>query len=259
MAKPNFDAVDQQRQDTLVITAILMTAVAAISVILRCLSRFVLLFNPGLDDYMIILTIGYDMCIVFAKTAHVGFPMALLTPDDMRTILKAILAIQALYYTIVTCIKTSILFTYLRLAVSDAFRRLCIGTIALHTVFFVISIVVTLLQCRPLSKIWDQQGSRINTMAFFSLHTRSRPNPFRDAPSRSNLWSVIEITIAVSRAQRQRSRLAAASGSGGGGGGGGVSVTGAPGGLERQAELRGAGPGHAFDDPGLASQVESVG
>ncbi len=43
-----------------------------------------------------------------------GYPLSMLTPDNMIAILKATLAIQVTYYAIIFCIKTSILFTYLR-------------------------------------------------------------------------------------------------------------------------------------------------
>ncbi len=64
------------------------------------------------------LTIGYLIDIFVARNNHVGFPMTLLTPDNMASILKATLAIQVTYYATILCIKTSILFTYLRFGTS---------------------------------------------------------------------------------------------------------------------------------------------
>ncbi|KAK5657831.1 hypothetical protein OQA88_2904 [Cercophora sp. LCS_1] len=102
---------------------------------------------------------------------HIGFPILYLTPDNMVAFIKTTLAIQVMYYANICCIKTSILVTYLRFAVSRTFRTLCYATIALHVVFFVICFVVTLAQCRPISKMWDFTnaiaGSCINTTAFF--------------------------------------------------------------------------------------------
>ena len=72
-------------------------------------------------------------------------------------------------------IKFSILFTYLRFAVTQTLRRACIGMIALHAAFLIVSLSVTLAQCRPLHKMWDLmgtvQGSCINTTAFFYCKT----------------------------------------------------------------------------------------
>lgn len=102
---------------------------------------------------------------------RIGFPITTLTPDNMVAFIKTTLAIQVLYYTNVFCIKTSILLTYLRFAVTRTFRMLCVSTIILHAIFFFICFVVTLSQCRPLHKMWDftgsVAGSCIDTTAFF--------------------------------------------------------------------------------------------
>lgn len=72
-------------------------------------------------------------------------------------------------------IKFSILFMYLRFAVTQTLRRACIGMIAFHAAFLIVSLSVTLAQCRPLHKMWDLmgivQGSCINTTTFFYCKT----------------------------------------------------------------------------------------
>jgi hypothetical protein len=56
-------------------------------------------------------------------------------------------------------------------AVSRTFRIVCWVTIAVHSVFFAVCLIVTLAQCRPLAKMWDLvgavEGSCINSTAFF--------------------------------------------------------------------------------------------
>ncbi|KAK3325943.1 hypothetical protein B0H66DRAFT_143991 [Apodospora peruviana] len=254
------DWVDQHRQNELIATAVVMTTLAAIVVTLRLISRFILIRNPGPDDYFIavamLFTIGYLIDIFILRNNHVGFPMTMLTPQNMINFIKATLAIQVMYYIIICCIKVSILFTYLRFAVSKTFRMLCIGTIVLHCIFFFICFVTTLAQCKPLHKMWDMTGTVpgtcINTTAFFyftsafnivtdiwilllpikTLREINRPNrekialflifgvgtfaavasivrlhtiytytlatdPFREGIL-VNLWSMIEVTIAIS-------------------------------------------------------------
>ncbi|KAK0643079.1 hypothetical protein B0T16DRAFT_176632 [Cercophora newfieldiana] len=173
MAEP--DSVYQSHQDGLIITAVVMTVIAATFVIMRSTSRFIVIRNSGVDDYLALaamtLTICYVIMLFILRENHIGFPMTKLTPDNMVGFIKTTLAIQVLYYVNIFCIKTSILVTYLRFAVTRTFRMLCYGTIALHAVFFFICFVVTLSQCRPLRKMWDftgsVQGSCINTTAFF--------------------------------------------------------------------------------------------
>ncbi|KAK0652601.1 hypothetical protein B0T16DRAFT_321975 [Cercophora newfieldiana] len=251
---------DKRRQDGLLITTVVMTAMAGIFVLLRCISRFLIIRTPGLDDYFIIgamaLTFGYLANLFILKQNHLGFPITMLTPDNMVTFIKVTLAIQVMYYANIFCIKTSICLTYLRFAVSKTFRVLCYGTIVVHSVFFVICIIVTLAQCRPLEKMWDLtntvDGTCINTTAYFystsafnivtdiwilvlpfkTLRSVQRPtkekvalfcifgvgafaaaasivrlhtiyiytlasDPFRDGVP-VNLWSIIEVTIAIS-------------------------------------------------------------
>lgn len=116
------DWEDRKRQDGLIATAVVMAVMAGIFVILRCISRFILIRNSGKDDYLIIgamiLIIGYVIDLFIMKQNHIGYPMTLLTPENMTSMIKTTLAIQLMYYAIVCCIKTSILFTYLRFGTS---------------------------------------------------------------------------------------------------------------------------------------------
>jgi len=67
---------------------------------------------------------------------------------------------------------------YLRFAVTPTLRHACIGMITFHVLFLIVSLAVTLLQCRPLEKMWDLtgavDGSCINTTAFF--YCKRQPN-----------------------------------------------------------------------------------
>ncbi|KAK3402607.1 hypothetical protein B0T20DRAFT_343898 [Sordaria brevicollis] len=283
---------DIRRQNGLIISSAVMIAVAMLFVLLRCVSRFILIRNPGLDDYFIVaamaLTLGYLINLVILTHNGIGMPISTLTLENMVNFLKITLAIQVMYYANVFCIKVSILFTYLRFAVTKTFRNLCYGTIILHVVFLIVCIIVTLAQCQPLHKMWDftnsVDGQCINTTAFFyftsafniltdlfilllpitTLQSINRPtrekialfiifgvgtfaavasivrlhtiyiytlaeDPFHEG-IKVNLWSVIEVTIAIACASvsalkpifsgRQR-MLTRGARSGGGGGGGG--------------------------------------
>ncbi|KAK1779867.1 hypothetical protein QBC45DRAFT_477409 [Copromyces sp. CBS 386.78] len=173
MDQPSME--DVRRQHGLIITSAIMMAMALLLVLLRCVSRFILIRNPGPDDYFIIaamaLTLGYLINLVILTHNGIGMPMSTLTLDNMVNFLKVTLAIQVMYYANIFCIKVSILFTYIRFAVTRTFRYLCIGTIILHVVFLLICVITTLAQCQPLHKMWDFTGAVedtcINTTAFF--------------------------------------------------------------------------------------------
>jgi len=169
------DWEDRRKLVELLVVSGVFTALSFVFVGLRLVSRIVFLRNAKVDDYLIVGALvgvlGYMTCLGFGASYHMGYPVTMVTLDDVVGLLKATLAIEVLYYNIIFAIKSSILFTYLRFAVSRTFRNLCYGTIALHSVFYVICVVTTLLQCQPLHKMWDLMGTVdgacINTTAFF--------------------------------------------------------------------------------------------
>ncbi|KAJ4415021.1 hypothetical protein N0V82_007603 [Gnomoniopsis sp. IMI 355080] len=138
---------DQQRQDGLVYVAIVMTTVSTLAVLTRCIVRFILIRNPGRDDYSILIaltfTIGYMLEILILKANHTGFPSSTITMDMAVKQLKTTLAIEATYYMIVGAIKASIVDLYLRFAVTERFRMCCHATIAFEVIFTFICIAVT--------------------------------------------------------------------------------------------------------------------
>lgn len=65
------------------------------------------------------MTIGYLVNLFVLKANHLGFPMTMLSLDNMLVFMKVTLAIQVMYYANVFCIKTSIVLTYLRFGLSS--------------------------------------------------------------------------------------------------------------------------------------------
>lgn len=64
-------------------------------------------------------------------------------------------AVQTLYPLVVTAIKFSILFLYLRISPCTGFRNVVLGHMLLCTAGGVIASVITLLQCMPIAKAWN--------------------------------------------------------------------------------------------------------
>ncbi|KAI0965595.1 hypothetical protein F4678DRAFT_485246 [Xylaria arbuscula] len=160
----------------LIVLSTILTSISLLIVISRCIIRFFLIFKPGLDDYMIlgalIFTIAYQATIYVIKIyGGTGMPITTLTFNEMTIFLKGTFAIEILYYTIIFCVKSSIIFMYQRFAIWATFKRLCFGTNILLVTFYVVCIATTLGQCTPLEKAWDVTrqlpGNCINTTAFF--------------------------------------------------------------------------------------------
>ncbi|EPE04192.1 cfem domain-containing protein [Ophiostoma piceae UAMH 11346] len=168
------DTHDQHRQNGMIITSSVFTALAVFFVGMRTVSRFYILRKPGIDDCLLLasafLTVGFLVCLGVAVANHVGFPTAYLSADSITALSKDALAMQVLYYVNVCLIKVSILFTYLRFGVSLVFRRLCWGTIAFHCLLCVACVLAIFLQSHPLSHMWTPDGNlelAINLQAFF--------------------------------------------------------------------------------------------
>ncbi|KAK3376143.1 integral membrane protein [Lasiosphaeria ovina] len=168
-------AADQRRQNDLVITTAVFTSLSVLIVTTRTFVRAVLIRRFGADDATILVAlvfcIGYLAEVLLGRDNGIGHAMSTLSLDNMYNLIKITLAIQCTYYGAVNFIKFSILLMYLRFAVTATLRRACMAMIAFHSLFFIVSIVVTLAQCQPLVKMWDLTGSVdgkcINTTAFF--------------------------------------------------------------------------------------------
>ncbi|KAI1761415.1 hypothetical protein GGR53DRAFT_522373 [Hypoxylon sp. FL1150] len=168
-------AVDLTQTTILMAVATVLTCITTVLVAIRVWIRFFMIKKSGMDDYMaigaLIFTIGYLAVLYQAKTNGMGAPMGTLTVDEMETILKITFAIELLYYAIVGCVKSSIVFMYDRFAVSDTMKNLCLATNSLLLVFFIICIGVVVGQCKPLDKAWELsrfvEGSCIDTTKFF--------------------------------------------------------------------------------------------
>ncbi|KAI8966143.1 hypothetical protein F5Y11DRAFT_214453 [Daldinia sp. FL1419] len=169
------EPVDHTQITILIIVSTILTAVSAMVVVTRSWIRFVVMKKAGMDDWMsvgaMIFTIGYLATLYVGKAKGMGLPMATIPMSDKEAQLQTSFAIELLYYAILTCVKTSIVFMYDRFAVSVTFKKLCQGTNGLLGIFFIICIGVVVGQCRPLEKAWDLEryisGSCIDTTAFF--------------------------------------------------------------------------------------------
>ncbi|KAI0377956.1 hypothetical protein F5Y04DRAFT_291542 [Hypomontagnella monticulosa] len=169
------EPVDTSQITILLVLSTVLTCISAILVTIRVWIRFFAMKKPGMDDYMAIgcmlFIIGYLAILYVGKSFGMGSPMGTLETFEMVALLQITVAIEMIYYAIVTCFKMSIVFMYDRFAISTTFKNLCKGTNILLVAFFIVCIGVVIGQCRPLGKAWDltrlQPGSCIDSTAFF--------------------------------------------------------------------------------------------
>ncbi|KAI3325761.1 hypothetical protein HD806DRAFT_456393 [Xylariaceae sp. AK1471] len=160
----------------LIVLSSILTSISFVIVVSRCIVRFFMIFKPAMDDYMILgallFTIAYQATLyVLEVDGGLGMPITTLSSNEMVTFLKGTFAIEVIYYSIVFCIKSSVIFMYHRFAIWATFKKLCIGTNVLLAAFYVVCLATTLGQCTPLEKAWDVTrmlpGKCINTTVFF--------------------------------------------------------------------------------------------
>ena len=86
---------------------------------------------------------------------------------------KVIYATRVIYLLIVTAIKCSILFFYLRLSPSTKFHRWVKATMVACSIEGVLFISMALFQCTPVERFWNFAipGHCINVLAFFRAET----------------------------------------------------------------------------------------
>lgn len=123
------------------------------------------------------------------KANGLGFSGKLLNPKQMVNQVQITLAIQITYFLLINSIKISILFFYLRIgkfptffavgpqtkpyitATRKRFEILVKGTIYFLLTFGILCVILCLLQCIPLHKMWDFTGNApgkcVNTTALF--------------------------------------------------------------------------------------------
>ncbi|KAI1376549.1 hypothetical protein F4677DRAFT_418874 [Hypoxylon crocopeplum] len=169
------EPIDTTQITILLAVSTALTCISSIIVALRIWIRFLVMKKPGMDDYMaiggLVFIIGYLAILYVGKTNGMGSPMGTLSFDEMETLLKITFVIEIIYYSVLLCVKTSIVFMYDRFAVSTTFKRFCLYTNILMVIFFIVCIGVVVGQCRPLEKAWDVTrlvaGTCIDSTAFF--------------------------------------------------------------------------------------------
>ncbi|KAI1798861.1 hypothetical protein F4811DRAFT_569089 [Daldinia bambusicola] len=169
------EPVNHTQVTILVTVSTVLAGISTVVVVTRSWIRFFVLKKAGLDDWMsvgaLIFTLGYLATLYIGKAKGMGSPMETISIEDKEALLRITFAIELLYYSVITCVKSSIVFMYDRIAVSSGFKNVCRGTNILLAILYIVSIGVVVGQCRPLEKAWDLsrlvEGSCIDTTAFF--------------------------------------------------------------------------------------------
>ncbi|CAK7232542.1 hypothetical protein SEUCBS140593_008297, partial [Sporothrix eucalyptigena] len=100
---------DRGRQRGALTASTIVTAFAVVFVVLRTISRFWLMHNPGVDDGLLILAtfvlVAFLVGMGVAIGNHAGYPSSELEPGGIQVLSKFALLVEVAYYFNICFIK----------------------------------------------------------------------------------------------------------------------------------------------------------
>ncbi|KAF5020017.1 hypothetical protein F66182_7953 [Fusarium sp. NRRL 66182] len=115
----------------------------------------------GLDDWFILLTILVGIPCM-AINGHglapngMGKDVWTLTPEQITRFGMFFHTMAALYFGLMTLLKLSMLFFYLRIFPTASVRKVLWGTVAFTCCFGIVYVFVAIFQCQPISYFWTK-------------------------------------------------------------------------------------------------------
>jgi hypothetical protein len=168
----------RNRGDHYTITANVLGIVTAVVVLLRVLFKiFIAKVGLHADDWLILVTlltgIPSTVIITLGIIKHgLGRDVWTLDPHHVTTFGKFFYIMQIDYYWLLSMLKMSMLYFYLRIFPKTGVRRLLVGTICFNAAFCLAFVFVAIFLCTPISYFWTRweddgqsQGKCVNINA----------------------------------------------------------------------------------------------
>ncbi|KIW24041.1 uncharacterized protein PV07_09780 [Cladophialophora immunda] len=157
-----------------VVTAAVFNALAFVFIVLRCISRFMVIHQAGPEDYLIIfalvLSVGLTVTIALQKDHGLGRHADTVSEEDNETLSKLLYASIIVYNLGLFLVKDSILYQYLRFFVERRYRLAAWILIVFICVAGVTFILTSCFSCWPVAYYWDKSikgGHCVDLMAFW--------------------------------------------------------------------------------------------
>ncbi|KAI1651716.1 uncharacterized protein F4817DRAFT_364688 [Daldinia loculata] len=196
------EPIDHTQITILLTVSTVLTGISAVVVVTRSWIRFWVMKKAGMDDWMSIgaltFTIGYLAVLYTGKTKGMGSPMGTISTENKEALLQIAFAIELLYYLVLACVKSSIVFMY------DRFVTSIFGIILDIWILMIPLPTLKHLQISKRSRhvLYGLFGAGGLATAFscarlYSIHTYTlAADPFRDSIL-VNVWSMVEINVAI--------------------------------------------------------------
>ncbi|KAF9878841.1 CFEM domain-containing protein [Colletotrichum karsti] len=129
-----------------------------LSMILRMAVKAAGLSRWGADDTTIVLaycvTLGFISADMLWESYGLGKDLWTLSSDQITSFFQDFYILQCLYNCVITLVKTSILFMFLRIFPDQKFRLVVWATQIFNLTVGVIFLLISLFQCRPINLAW---------------------------------------------------------------------------------------------------------
>lgn len=161
--------MDRGTQAVVVVTVV--TALAGLFILLRVISRFVIVRAPGPEDYCIILAlvlaIGLAVIVDLQRRSGLGKHAVDVSGEDNIRLLQLLYSSILVYNSGLAIVKASLLYQYLRFFVERRWRRAC------HIMFVIVVLgalsflLTSACTCIPVAAFWNTEieGRCINTQS----------------------------------------------------------------------------------------------
>ncbi|KAF2681989.1 hypothetical protein K458DRAFT_343059 [Lentithecium fluviatile CBS 122367] len=152
----------RNRQGSLRATNITLGVISAVCVLLRIVHRAKYSAGElGWDDYMILATLisGVPQTIITDKgtiASGLGRDIWTIPFDNVITFTRWFYVMEVLYFLVLSLLKLSLLFFFLRIFPGREIRHFIWGTIAFDIVFGIAFVTAAIFQCNPVSYYWTR-------------------------------------------------------------------------------------------------------
>lgn len=174
-----------------VVVATVVTALAGLFIVLRAISRFVVIKSAGAEDYCILismgLAIGLAVIVDLQRQNGLGKHAVDVSEADNVRLLQLLYSSIMVYNSGLFLVKASLLCQYLRFFVERSWRRACYVLMGIIVAGGVAFLTTSACTCVPVAGFWNGNGKCINIQGMSlnlchslltcqSSGTRSRPS-----------------------------------------------------------------------------------
>ncbi|KFY79925.1 hypothetical protein V499_01183 [Pseudogymnoascus sp. VKM F-103] len=143
----------------LIALQVVLVVFASVFYGLRIYTRARILDTIGTDDWLMGAALFFSFALAVNTCVGTKFGWArhlsAIPRENLSPILQNIFASEILFTLTTSLVKISILFLYLRIAVTKPWKRVIYGSIAFIVIWTIAFCALIIFQCNPVSDYWD--------------------------------------------------------------------------------------------------------